>query len=94
MELGKALRLLRKDKGISQKEMAEACGLSLNTIRNVEAGKQFPYKYTIDIWTKKLGTSSVEVLLLALSDEQSSQKVKECAEELADAIRNEIRNKK
>ena len=93
MELGEAIRLLRKEKRWSQTELAERSKCSMNTIRTIEIGKQFPYKYTIDNICAALNVSIVELLLVAISDEPESPNVKLKARELSEAIRRQANKK-
>ena len=48
MDLGNAIKVLRKKKNISQRELAEMCNISANAMCNIESGKSFPGKETIN----------------------------------------------
>ena len=41
-EVGKRLRIIRKQKGISTAEMAERCGVTSSGIRMMEQGQRYP----------------------------------------------------
>ncbi|MCW6006779.1 helix-turn-helix domain-containing protein [Micromonospora sp. CPCC 205371] len=58
MKLGKTVAMLRKVRGWTQEELAERCGLSVRTIRNVELG-----------WVENPRQSSVNLLMRALDAE-------------------------
>ncbi len=50
MRFGEKLRILRKEKGLTQAQLAKAAGLGLKTINNYEAGSTYPQNrevYTI-----------------------------------------------
>jgi len=47
MNLGSAIKLIRKEKGLSQKELAEKCALSVNAMSQIEMNATFPQKGTI-----------------------------------------------
>lgn len=44
MKFGEKLRKLRKEKGITQAELAKMAGLGLKTITNYESGATYPHK--------------------------------------------------
>ena len=47
MNIGEAIKEMRTDRGLSQKELAEMSGISQNALCNVEKGYSFPSKDTI-----------------------------------------------
>ena len=47
MDIGNAIKLLRKRKDISQKELSNLCGISANALCSIESGGTFPSKSTI-----------------------------------------------
>ena len=47
MDLGKAIKEIRKRKGINQRELADKCGISSNSLCQIEVGNTFPQKSTI-----------------------------------------------
>jgi transcriptional regulator with XRE-family HTH domain len=47
MKIGTAIKSIRKEKGISQKELAEKCELSVNALSQIETNSSFPHKNTI-----------------------------------------------
>ncbi len=66
--LGKRVRELRKDKKMSQAELAEATRLSDNYIALVEQGKRSPSLETIDKISKALKTSYEELFSFQSKD--------------------------
>ena len=40
--IGSKIRLYRKYRGLTQKELGDACGLNESTIRNYELGNRYP----------------------------------------------------
>lgn len=44
MDIGNAIKLLRKRKDISQKELSNLCGISANALCSIESGGTFPSK--------------------------------------------------
>lgn len=45
--LGKALKELRKDKGMSQMELAQAAGITRETVGRIEQGVSYPRTDTV-----------------------------------------------
>ncbi len=54
--LGTRIAELRNQKGITQKELADACNIDIRTIQRIEAGKVLPRMYTIRMLAAALGT--------------------------------------
>lgn len=53
--LGTRIAELRSQKGITQKELADACNIDIRTIQRIEAGKVLPRMYTIRLLAAALG---------------------------------------
>ena len=56
-ELGKRLTALRKEKGLTQEELADKSRVSVRTIQRIEAGEVLPRTVTIRILLEALGES-------------------------------------
>lgn len=69
MDIGSAIKLLRKQKGISQKELAERCGMSVNALCQIELNNTFPQKSTIQKICQVLGVPASYLLFFSISDE-------------------------
>ena len=52
MDIGNAVKIIRKKKNISQKELANLCELSTNAICSIENGATFPSKNSIQRFAK------------------------------------------
>ena len=74
MNLGKAIKELRKIRGISQKELAEHCGLSANAICSIEGNCSFPSKGSFDKICKALNMPGAYIFLFAISEEDIPEK--------------------
>lgn len=57
------LKRKRNELGLSQKELAEKCGLSKNTIYNYENGKSEPTSENLTILAKFFGIKEIDLLL-------------------------------
>ena len=55
MTLGERLRAVRKDRGMTQREVAEICGMADSAIRKYESDKQMPKMKTLQRLADALG---------------------------------------
>ena len=69
MNIGTAIKLLRKQKGFSQKEFAEKCGLSVNALCQIEINASFPQKSTIQKICEELSVPTSYLLFFSINDE-------------------------
>lgn len=67
MELGEFIRSIRVQKGLTQIQLAENAGVSVNTIRLYEADRVSPKAVTLEQIAKALGFSDLEDLLYFLN---------------------------
>jgi transcriptional regulator with XRE-family HTH domain len=71
-EVGSRLRRLRKDKGLSVRDVAALVAMSHTHVNDIENGKR-PLSLTIErleIWAKALGTSPAAIIEALTSEEQ------------------------
>lgn len=66
MELGKAIREVRKKKGFTLAEMSEKTGISINALSLMEKGDTFPQKKTVEKISEILNVPINYFLLLAV----------------------------
>jgi len=69
MNIGKAIRLVRKQKGITQKRLADKCDLSYNALCRIELGDVFPKKENINKIAEKLGVPVSYLLFLSIEEQ-------------------------
>ena len=69
MDLGNAIKQLRKHRKLSQKQLADLCGISANAICSIENNASFPSKSTFDKICKALDMPSACIFLFAITDE-------------------------
>lgn len=69
MNLGNAIKELRRHRNLSQKELADKCGVSANTICNIENNISFPAKGTFDKICKALDMPSAYIFLFAITED-------------------------
>jgi transcriptional regulator with XRE-family HTH domain len=68
MNIGKAIRQLRKEKGLSQKELADLIELSQNSLSQIEIGSKRPNPQTLKRICKVLKTSESMLYILSVEE--------------------------
>ena len=69
MNVGEAIKDLRKHKGLSQKELAQKCGLSANALCSIEKNESFPSRESMNKICEALGIPTSYLLFFAVTDE-------------------------
>lgn len=68
MDIGKAIKMLRSKRGLTQSQLAERCFMSANAISSLETGKHFPPQATIDRLSAAFGISRVYMVLSCIEE--------------------------
>lgn len=87
MNLGTAIRTLRKEKGITQTEMARAVNMSKNAISLIELNTAWPHKTTIEAICKVLNVKIEYLLFLCIVDAEVHKDLKAPFKTLCDAMK-------
>ena len=69
MDIGNAIKTLRKQKKITQKQLAELCEISTNALCCIETGQSFPSKTTISKICASLNIPESYLLLFSISED-------------------------
>lgn len=69
MDIGKAIKFMRKHRKLRQKHVAEACGISVNGVSQIELGNVYPHKETINKMAKFLRVPVSYLLYFSITDE-------------------------
>lgn len=69
MDVGEAIKSLRKNQGLSQKDLAQKCGLSANALCSIEKNSSIPSKESLNKICKALGIPLSYLLFFSVSDE-------------------------
>ena len=56
------IKKIRKEKGLTQKQLGDLCGIADSNIRKYENGKQFPKMETLQKIASALGVSLIELI--------------------------------
>lgn len=69
MNIGTAIKSIRKEKGLGQKELADKCGLSINALSQIETNSSFPHKTTIEKIAASLEVPVSYLLFFSISED-------------------------
>lgn len=87
MNLGQAIRDLRKSKKIKLKDLAESSGISKTALRNIEKDKSFPSKNTIDMICHSLGVDQGVLMFFCISEDSVPEDKREAFNVLVEPLR-------
>lgn len=88
MEIGTAIKSLRKQKGMGQKQLAEMCEISVNALSQIETNASFPQKTTIRKVCEAFNIPMAYLLLFSMSDEDVSNERKATFNYLNNALKS------
>lgn len=88
MNIGIAVKSLRKERGLGQKELADKCEISVNALSQIETNSTFPHKKTIDKICSALNIPVSYLLFFSIDKEDIPDEKKEVFEYLNDAVKN------
>lgn len=69
MHVGEAIKSIRKNQGLSQKDLAQKCGLSANALSSIEKNSSIPSKKSLDKICKALAIPLSYLMFFSVSDE-------------------------
>ena len=90
MNIGFAIQIMRKSKGMSQLDLAEICGISQAALSQIESGAKKPGNKTLDKICSELGTTKGLLYVMSITDEDVPNNKKEMYSELFPAIKKSI----
>ncbi len=88
MDIGNAIKTLRKNKGLSQKQLAGMCDISVNALCQIENDQTFPHKSTIKRICDALGVPASYLLFFSITDEDVPDAKRDIFNSLNPAIRS------
>lgn len=77
MQIGEAIKTLRKKKHLKQNELSEVCGISQTYLSQIENNKRQPTIDVLQIIGNQLGVPVPVILFLALSEQDVSDQKRE-----------------
>ena len=90
MDLGIAIKTFRVKQGLTQMQLAERCGISDQTISNIETGKVWPPKSTVEKLCKVFGVPTSYLLVTSLEEEDMPEEKRVLYRALVEPLRNEL----
>lgn len=74
MEIGEVIKELRVKQGLTQKDLGERCGVSMNQVSSWETGKAYPPKGTLGKICQALGETTSYLLAKSAEDDVPEDK--------------------
>lgn len=87
MNLGTAIKQLRKKRGITQKALAEMANISANALNMIESNENFPQKGTLKAICGALNVPVSYVLFMSIDEEDIPEHKKLAFRSLHDATK-------
>ena len=88
MEIGTAIKALRKQKGIGQKQLADMCDISVNALSQIEINATFPQKKTLRKICEAFNIPMQYLLLFSMNDDDISDERKSTFNYLNQALKS------
>lgn len=88
MHIGTAIKLVRKEKGLGQKDLAEMTGLSVNALSQIETNVSFPHKNTIEKIAQALQVPVSYLLFFSISQEDVPEEKRKIFNSINEALRS------
>lgn len=93
MDIGKAIRTLRQQRGMSQTELARRCFSSTNSISRLETGKAFPPKHTMEQICRALDVTVAHLILESLEEHDLPEKDRQLHVAMLNQMRQDLLTK-
>jgi len=90
MDLGTAIKALRKQKKLTQKDLAELSELSTNALCSIETGQSFPSKATITKICASLNVPESYLLLFSISEDDLPKEKRILYRTLCEPLKEEL----
>jgi transcriptional regulator with XRE-family HTH domain len=93
MDLGSAIRILRQKQNMTQAQLAERVGISINAVSSMETGKSFPPKATVE---RLCGAFDIPVsyfLISTIEEKDIPEEKRVLYRALLEPFRNELLDK-
>ena len=69
MDVGQAIRVLRRERGMTQSQMGASCCMSANALSALETGKSFPPRATVERICKACDVPVAYFLMACIEEE-------------------------
>lgn len=93
MDIGIAIKTLRVRMGMTQRQLAEKCGTSMNVVSSWETGRRWPTKGTAERVCEALGVPTSYLILASIEKEDIPEEKRVLYKALLEPLRNELLEK-
>lgn len=93
MDLGIAIKTLRLKMEMTQGQLAEKCGVSIQAVSSWETGRSWPPKGAAERVCEALGVPTSYLMLAALEEEDIPEEKRVLYKALLEPLRNELLEK-
>lgn len=93
MDVGQAIKTLRLKHGMTQAQLAEQCGMSINGICMLEIGKRFPSKNTVERLCHVFGFPTSYFLMASIEENDLPDEKRVLYRTMLEPLRNELISK-
>ena len=90
MDIGQAIKELRTKRGMTQEQLADSVGMSINAISSRELGKTIPPKATIEKLCRAFGIPVSYMLLAAIDEQDIPEEKRVLYRALLEPLKNEL----
>ena len=90
MDIGQAIKELRTKRGMTQEQLADSVGMSINAISSWELGKTIPPKATIEKLCRAFGIPVSYMLMAAIEEQDIPEEKRVLYRALLEPLKNEL----
>lgn len=90
MDIGQAIKKLRTERGMSQEQLADSIGMSVQGLSFLETGKRYPPKATIEKLCRAFGIPVSYMLMAAIEEQDIPEEKRVLYRALLEPLRNEL----
>lgn len=90
MDIGQAIKTLRLERDMTQAQVAERIGMSVNAVSSLELGKAFPPKATIERLCGVFGIPQSYLLVASIEEDDLPEEKRVLYRALVEPLRDEL----
>lgn len=90
MDVGQAIKTLRVKNSMTQTQLADRCGMSTNAISDLETGKTYPPKATVERMCEAFGLPTAYFLMASIEEKDFPEEKRVLYRALLEPLRNEL----
>lgn len=93
MDVGQAIKTLRLKCNLTQAQLAERCGMSTTAVSELETGKTYPPKATVERLCEAFGIPQSYFLMSSIEEQDFPEEKRVLYRALLEPLRNELLDK-